>query len=121
MYETHGQFLYYPYYSMGKTRRQQGGMPLSYVNPSYIEPSASSGSNLLHVQPGLARPVLNPTGGSRRKTLKKSKKSKKSRSRRLSKGGFIPSVMGPFLKNGAALLPAAAVSGYRFVRNYKGK
>jgi len=97
-------------------------MPLSYVNPSYIEPSAPSGSNLLNVQPGLARPVLNPTGGSRRKTLKKSKKSKKSRSRRtLSKGGFIPSVMGSFLKNGAALLPAAAVSGYRFVRNYKRK
>jgi hypothetical protein len=77
------------------------GAPLSYVDPKYTGPSASAGSNLLISEPLLARPSLNHTGGKR--------------------GGFFPppSIMGSFIPNAARLAPAAAITGYRMVRNYK--
>lgn len=88
----------------GSRRKHRGGAsgaPLSYLDPKYNEPSASVGINRLISEPLLARPSLNHTGGKR------------------SKGGFYPSVMGPFVTNAARLAPAAAVQGYRMVRNYK--
>ena len=90
--------------------KQYGGMPLSYVNRAYTEPSASAGSNMLSVEAGLVRPVINPRGGRR------NKHSKRKQTRR--RGGFYPSVMGSFLENASRLAPAAAVTGYRMVRNY---
>ena len=90
------------------------GMPLSYVNPSYREPSASQGSNLLVSESLLARPGLNHTGG-RKKCSRKHRHTRKCK-----KGGFIPSVMGSFVPNAARLVPAAGVTAYRMVRNYKG-
>lgn len=96
--------------------RQSGGlpsMPLSYVNTSYREPSASTGSNVLASEAGLARPVLNLTGG---------KKHKHSHTRRCmcrkGRGGYYPSIMGNFVGNASRLVPAAAVTGYRMVKNY---
>ena len=89
--------------------RKGGAMPLSYVNPSYQGPSAVAGSDRLISEPLLARPSLNHTGGRRNK----------KHTRRSRKGGFYPSAMGSLINNGARLLPAAAVQGYRMVRNYK--
>jgi hypothetical protein len=94
--------------------KQLGGAsqaPLSYLNRAYQEPSASEGYNRLGSETMLARPVLNPTGGRRKRTRK--------HTRRNRKGGFYPSVMGGLINNGAKLLPAASVQAYRMVRNYK--
>ena len=35
------------------------------------------------------------------------------------KGGFIPSIMGPFVQNAAMLSPLAFAAGYRLVNNSK--
>jgi len=108
--------------SCGACKMSGGAMPLSYVNPSYREPSAYAGSDRVISQAGLARPSLNLTGGyffkkSMQKTRgsKGSKRSRKTRRR----GGFYPSIMGSLLHNGPRLIPAAAVTGYRMVKNYK--
>ena len=95
------------------------GFPLSYTTPSYKEPSASAGSNLQISEPGLARPVLNPTsavlrGGRRRKTQRKQRNRKN-----LKVGGFYPSVMGSFLQNAAGIVPATIYSGYKLFKNDK--
>jgi len=94
------------------------GMPLSYVNPSYREPSASQGSNLLVSESLLARPGLNHTGG-RKKSSRKHRNTRKSKKRSTRKGGFSPSVMAGFIPNAARLVPVAGVTAYRMVRNYK--
>ena len=86
------------------------GAPLSYVDTKYSGPSASGGSDIQISEPGLVRPVLNPTGGKRR--YKRSYKRRKSR-----KGGFYPSVMGNFIGNASRLVPAVAITGYRMVKN----
>ena len=117
---------------------QAGGAalaPLSYLNPSYREPSSSAGPNALYSEPGLARPSMNATGGSRNRNARRYAKSKctrkhkhtrkcKATSRKTSrKGGFFPpvSVAGPFYSSAPTLAPAAFVSGYRMLRNYKSK
>ena len=88
------------------------GFPLSYTTPSYREPSASAGNNVQISEPGLARPVLNHTGGGRRRsTLRKN--------RNVKVGGFYPSVMGPFLQNVSSLVPATLYSGYKLFKNNK--
>ena len=91
------------------------GAPLSYSNPNHQEPSAYAGSNRLGSEPLLARPSLNHTGGKRKSTRRHRHTRKCRKSRR---GGFYPSVMGGIINNGARLVPAAAVQGYRMVRNY---
>jgi hypothetical protein len=98
------------------TCKQFGGMPLSYLNNSYRESSASAGSDILHSEPGLARPVINLRGGKRKSPRRRSmQRTMKKRTRR---GGFIPSVMGPFIENASRLTPAAAVTAYRMIKNY---
>ena len=92
-----------------------GAMPLSYLKPSYQEPSASEGFNRLISEPLLARPSLNHTGGRRCHT---GGKRNKKHTRKSRKGGFYPSAMGGLIKNGARLIPAAGVQAYRMVRNY---
>ena len=88
------------------------GFPLSYTTPSYTGPSAPAGNNIQISQPGLARPVLNPTGGGRRRsTLHKN--------RNVKVGGFYPSVMGSFLQNAAGIVPATVYSGYKLLKNNK--
>lgn len=97
-----------------------GSMPLSYLNPNYRESSASSGSNVLVSEVGLARPVLNLTGGKRssRHSNKRSHKHTRRCMCRKRHGGFSPSIMGNFVGNASRLVPAAAVTGYRMVKNY---
>jgi len=96
-------------------------MPLSYVNSAYREPSAWAGSNVLVSQPGLARPVLNATGGMRKRSTRSKRSARSARSKRSTRkhGGFYPGVMGPFLQNASRLVPATVVSGYKMVKNYK--
>ena len=94
-------------------------MPLSYLNPSYVEPSASRGANVSVAEPGLARASLNLTGG-RRRTLR-SKKTVKGGKCGCVKGGFYPSVMGNFVANAARLIPATLFATYRMFKNSKTK
>jgi len=97
-----------------KNRKQRAGaMPLSYLQKGYVEPSGSAGSTVNVSQVGLARPVLNATGGARRKHRSRSRTHKK-----IMKGGFFPAVMGSFLQNAKSLLPATAVAAYRTFKNY---
>ena len=79
-------------------------MPLSYLKTGYTEPSASAGSDVQVSQAGLARPVLNHTGGTR-----------KHKSCKCKKGGFYPTVMGSFLRNASRLVPAVVYSGYKLM------
>ncbi len=92
-------------------------MPLSYLNPNYVEPSASRGANVSGAEPGLARASLNLTGGRRRskKTVKGAKCGCQT------KGGFYPSVMGNFVANAARLIPATLYATYRMFKNSKTK
>jgi len=98
--------------SCGACKMSGGAMPLSFVNPSFREPSAYASSGRVISQVGLARPSLNLTGGYSKKATKKSRNTRK-------RGGFYPSVMGGVLQNGPKLIPAAAVTGYRMIKNFK--
>ena len=104
-------------------------MPLSYLKVGYAEPSASAGSNVQVSEAGLARPVLNATGGTRRSNThsKLTKRNNKRRSKKqtrkhggscgcMKKGGFYPTVMGSFLRNASRLVPAVAYSGYKLLK-----
>ena len=102
-------------------KQRAGGMPLSFLEPFYREPSAAAGSNVNVSQVALARPVLNHTGGSRhgRRRSHSHKRARRSVTRkRVMKGGFIPSVMGSFVQNAKMLLPAVGVNAYRMYMNY---
>jgi hypothetical protein len=117
-------------YGGAEGTKQVGGAamaPLSYLNPSYREPSSSAGPHALYSEPGLARPSMNATGGARtrHRKLKCTRKHKHTRRcmRSRKKGGFFPpiSVLGPFMRSAPSLAVPAAVSGYHMLRNYKGR
>jgi hypothetical protein len=93
-------------------------MPLSYLKVGYTEPSASAGSNVQVSEAGLARPVLNATGGKRRSHSKSKKQTRKRGGSCgcMKKGGFYPTVMGSFLRNASRLVPAVAYSGYKLLK-----
>jgi hypothetical protein len=44
---------------------------------------------------------------------------KRTNKRKSRRGGFYPSVMGHFVSNASRLVPAAAITGYRMVKNFK--
>jgi hypothetical protein len=102
---------------MPKRHRRQnaGAMPLSFLNNTYREPSASAGSNHNISQAGLARPVLNHTGGMR---STRSRRNKQTCRRCKKVGGFYPSIMGSFVRNAQALIPAAGITAYRAWNNF---
>jgi hypothetical protein len=101
-------------------RQNAGGMPLSFLDSSYKEPSASAGYDRLGSQVGLARPVINHTGGRRKLTRKVHRKHKAKKGCRTCKkvGGFYPSIVGNFVRNAQALIPAAGITGYRMWNNF---
>ena len=66
---------------------------MSYINPNAYEPSFREGNDLLHATGSVARPAI-PT-----------------------KGGFVPSVMGNLVQNGAILVPLATVAAHRMLAN----
>ena len=94
------------------------GAALSYVDAKYNSPSASAGSNIQISEPGLVRPVLNPTGGKRSYKRSYRRSNKRTNKRNSRRGGFHPSVMGNFIGNASRLVPAAAITGYRMLKNY---
>lgn len=85
-------------------------MPLSYLSRSYVEPSAPAGVDRLGAEPLLARPALGQTGGSH---------TRRHRRKRVTRGGFSPSIMGSFVQNAAMLTPAAGITCYRMIKNFK--
>lgn len=103
-------------------RQNAGGMPLSFLDSSYKEPSASAGYDRLGSQVGLARPVINHTGGMR--STRRTKVNKKTMGKRQScrtckkVGGFYPSIMGSLVRNAQALVPAVGITGYRMWNNF---
>ena len=103
-------------------RQNAGGMPLSFLDSSYKEPSVSAGYDRLGAQVGLARPVINHTGGRRstRRTKAKKRTVRKRSSCRTCKkvGGFYPSIVGSFVRNAQSLIPAAGITGYRMWNNF---
>ena len=158
-----------------RSHKQRGsgamGAPFSYVNSKYSEASASAGSDIQISEPGLVRPVLNPTGGAAAPPIASSaspvlvmpppappppvcapappvpctpppppptpppppmpqpsvsdsacpcsgKPPLTTGGMRSRRGGFYPSVMGQFVGNASRLVPAAAITGYRMVKNY---
>ena len=86
---------------MGKTRRQSGGQPLSYVDPMYQNPSAPAGQNVGNpLSTQIVRPAL----------------------AQQQQGGFYPSIMGGVVQNAQLLIPVAARQGMSLFAKYrKGK
>ena len=95
---------------------QYGPMPLKYFDDSLTGPSAPAGHDLLKaVGPLGVRPLIGPVdvgpatmcsrGGKRRKMT-----------RRKTKGGFVPSVMGNFLQCASKyIVPIALFAGYKLM------
>jgi hypothetical protein len=90
---------------MRKTRRQSGGQPLSYVNPTYQNPSAPAGQNVGNpLSAQIVRPAL------------------AQQQQQQQQGGFYPSIMGGVVQNARLLIPVAARQGMSLFAKYrKGK
>jgi hypothetical protein len=104
------------------TRKQRGGaatsLPLSFFNPGSAPFSASSSNLSTAATSTLARAGIYQTGGGK-KSLKQ--KSRKQKSLKKQRGGFSPSVMGPFLKNVEALAaPLSIYLGWKMIKGLRG-
>jgi len=113
------------------TRKQRGGaatpLPLSFFNPGSASLSASASNLSTAATSTLARQGIYQTGGAKsRKGQKKQKKQQKSRKQQKSikqkqRGGFSPSVMGPFIKNVEALAaPLSIYLGWKMIKGLRG-
>ena len=96
-----------------------GPLPLRYFDPNAYQSSASAGSDVLGVSGLEVRPKI---GGRRAKRTKRTKRAKRAtrkaskRSRRTIKGGFIPSIMEPFIFGCSKYIaPLAALSGWKLI------
>lgn len=90
-------------------KRGGGPLPLRYFDPNAYQSSASAGSDILGVSGLEVRPKI---GG--RRATKRSKRSKQT-TRRM-KGGFIPSIMEPFIFGCSKYIaPLAALSGWKLI------
>ena len=97
------------------TRKQRGGaatpLPLSFFNPGSASFSASANAISTSQTSSLARQGIYQTGGS---------KSRKQQSKK-QRGGFSPSVMGPFIKNVEALAaPLSIYLGWKMIKGLRG-
>jgi len=106
------------------TRKQRGGaatpLPLSFFNPGSAPFSASSSSLSTAATSTLARAGIYQTGGGK-KSLKQKSLKQKSKSLKKQRGGFSPSVMGPFLKNVEALAaPLSIYLGWKMIKGLRG-
>jgi hypothetical protein len=69
----------------------------------------------------MIRPVLMSQRGGYKKQQKQQKQKQQNRTRKM-RGGFSPTVMGPFLKNVEALAaPLSIYLGYKLLQTLKGK
>jgi len=104
------------------TRKQRGGaatpLPLSFFNPGSASSSASANALSTAATSTLARQGIYQTGGAKSRKQQKSRKHQKSRKQR---GGFSPSVMGPFIKNVEALAaPLSIYLGWKMIKGLRG-
>ena len=107
------------------TRKQRGGaatpLPLSFFNPGSASFSAS-GTNLSTAATStLARQGIYQTGGAKSSKSRKGQKKQQKQKSRKQRGGFSPSVMGPFLKNVEALAaPLSIYLGWKMIKGLRG-
>jgi hypothetical protein len=109
------------------TRKQRGGaatpLPLSFFNPGSASFSASANAVSTSQTSSLARQGIYQTGGAKKQQSKslKGKKTRKQKSLKKQRGGFSPSVMGPFLKNVEALAaPLSIYLGWKMIKGLRG-
>ncbi len=109
-----------------KTRKQRGGAATS-LPQSYFAPTSSGLPSLPGTQvstnatSSMIRPVLMSQRGGYKKQQKQQKQKQQNRTRKM-RGGFSPTVMGPFLKNVEALAaPLSIYLGYKLLQTLKGK
>lgn len=112
-----------------KTRKQRGGAATS-LPQSFFAPTSSGLPSLPGTQvstnatTSMIRPALMSQRGGYKKQQKKQQKQQKQKNYRTRKmrGGFSPTVMGPFLKNVEALAaPLSIYLGYKLLQTLKGK
>ena len=111
-----------------KTRKQRGGaatsLPQSYFAPTTSGlPSLPGAQVSTNATSSMIRPALmSQRGGYRKKQQKQQKQQKQKQLTRKMRGGFSPTVMGPFLKNVEALAaPLSIYLGYKLLQTLKGK
>ena len=89
-----------------------GPLPLRYFDPNAYQSSASAGSDVLGVSGLEVRPKI----GGRRATKRTKRVTKRTRTTRRMKGGFIPSIMEPFIFGCSKYIaPLAALSGWKLI------
>ena len=105
-----------------KTRKQRGGAATS-VPQSYFAPTTSGLPSLpgTQVSTNATSSMIRPALMSQRGGYKKQQQKQQNRTRKM-RGGFSPTVMGPFLKNVEALAaPLSIYLGYKLLQTLKGK
>ena len=106
-----------------KTRKQRGGAATS-LPQSYFAPTTSGLPSLpgAQVSTNATSSMIRPALMSQRGGYKKQKQQKQQKRTRKMRGGFSPTVMGPFLKNVEALAaPLSIYLGYKLLQTLKGK
>ena len=106
-----------------KTRKQRGGAATS-LPQSYFAPTTSGLPSLpgAQVSTNATTSMIRPALMSQRGGYKKQKQQKQKNRTRKMRGGFSPTVMGPFLKNVEALAaPLSIYLGYKLLQTLKSK
>ena len=109
---------------MKKNQRggQYGPMPLKYFDDSLTGPSAPAGHDLLKaIGPLGVRPMIGPVNVGPATMCSRGGKRRKA-TRRKTKGGFVPSVMGNFVQCASKyIVPIALFAGYKLMTRKKSK
>jgi hypothetical protein len=106
-----------------KTRKQRGGAATS-LPQSFFAPTTSGLPSLpgTQVSTNATSSMIRPALMSQRGGYKKQQQKQKNYRTRKMRGGFSPTVMGPFLKNVEALAaPLSIYLGYKLLQTLKGK